>query len=72
MSDPHDWEADPRPFAACLKDWRKRHAWSWQATADELRKPLVSVLGMSKGRVPMDERSLRRLMTLIDHHDSRQ
>lgn len=66
MADLRNWEIDPRPFAECLKAWRTAHGWSWQETADELRKPLGSVQQMAKGREPVDEQSLRRLMTLID------
>lgn len=63
---PKNWEADSRPFATCLRAWRDAHGWSWQETADALRKPLGSVQQMAKGRAPGDEPTLRRLMTLID------
>lgn len=62
----HDWESDPRSYDECLKDWRKRHGWTWRQVADELREPLATVELHAKGRYPRDTRSRRRLMTLID------
>lgn len=66
MSELHDWEADPRPYDACLKDWRARHGWTWQQAADALREPLSTVQLHAKGRYPADTQQRRRLMTLTD------
>lgn len=62
----HDYETDPRPYDQVLRDWRERHGWSWQQTADELREPLATVQLHAKGRYPADTSQRRRLMTLID------
>jgi len=61
-----DWEADPRPFADCLTDWRRAHDWSRQRLADELGAPLTTVHGWLAGRPCGHEATIRRLMTLID------
>lgn len=62
----HDWEEDPRPYDVCLKDWRKRHEWTWREVADELREPLDTIKLHAKGRYPVNTSQRRRLMTLID------
>lgn len=62
----HDWETDPRPYDACIKDWRTRHGWTWRQVADELREPLGTVQRHAKGNFAADTLQRRRLMTLID------
>lgn len=64
---PRDWEMDPRPFAACLKDWHAQpHVGSRDKAAEELRVPRSTYDGWCAGRAADREPSLRRLMTLID------
>lgn len=64
--EPHDWEADHRPYDACLKDWRQRHGWTWAQTAEHLREKPSTLKLHADGRFPADTRQRRRLMTLID------
>lgn len=66
MSNPHDWEADPRPFSDCLKDWHaQEHIGGRDAAAAELRVPRSTYDGWCAGRSTA-EGPIRRLMTLID------
>jgi hypothetical protein len=60
-----DWEADPRPLAACLKDWHARPGWTRGRAAQELRVPRSTYDGWCVGRPAGLEKSIRRLMTLI-------
>jgi hypothetical protein len=62
---PHDWEADPRQLAECLKEWHGLPGWSRQRAADELRVPMSTYNGWCAGRVAEMERLIRRAMTLI-------
>lgn len=61
-----DWEADPRPFAECLKDWHARPGWTRDVAAGELRVPRSTYDGWCAGRSAALEKSIRRLMTLLD------
>lgn len=61
-----DWEADPRPFAECLKAWHSRPGWSRDRAAAELRTPPTTYYGWCAGRGCAAEGAMRRLMTLID------
>lgn len=62
----HDWEADPRPFAECLKAWHTRPGWSRDRAAAELRTAPTTYYGWCAGRGCAAEGAMRRLMTLID------
>lgn len=72
MTDPHDWEADPRPYAEVVMAWAKRrnggkvHG-ARQLAINELRYDRPSTFkGHMAGRPCPQERTYRRLMTLID------
>lgn len=69
MTDGHNWEADHRPLADCLKDWHGRHRWGREAAAHELRTPVSTYNGWCAGRPCAQEGAIRRLMTLIDRTD---
>jgi len=62
----HDWEADPRPLADCLKAWHGRPGWTRDRAAAELRVPRPTYDGWCAGRPAALEPSIRRLMTLVD------
>jgi hypothetical protein len=62
--DPHNWETDPRPLAACLKDWHGREGRSRRWAAAELRVSMATYNGWCAGRAPV-EGPIRRLMTMI-------
>lgn len=66
MTDAHDWEADPRPLADCLKVWHKANGWTRDQAAAELRVPRSTYDGWCAGRFRPAEGSIRRLMALID------
>ena len=67
----HDWESDPRPLGDCLKAWQVtvnggREYGARKVAADALRIGDATYAGMLKGRPTPYERTIRRLMTLID------
>lgn len=67
----HNWETDPRPFTACLREWQVsinggRDSGARPAAARELRTPLATYEGWASGRPCRHEAAIRRLMTLID------
>jgi len=67
----HDWEADLRPFAVCLKEWQVnvnggREYGARPVAAAELRTPEATYAGWVAGRPCRHEGAIRRLMTLID------
>lgn len=62
----HDWEADERPFAECLKAWHSRPGWSRDSAAAELRVGRPTYDGWCAGRSAALEKTIRRLMTYID------
>lgn len=62
-----DWEADPRPFSVVIKAWRDQHGWSRSRCAAELRAhPAALDAWFDGSRAPGQEKSIRRLMVLID------
>jgi len=67
----HDREADPRPFATCLKEWQVkvnggRAYGAREVAAAELRTRETTYAGWVAGRSCRHEGAIRRLMTLID------
>jgi hypothetical protein len=66
MPEPHDWEADPRPLADCLKAWHAARGWTRNRAAAELRAPRSTYDGWCAGRPAGFEGTIRRLMTLLD------
>lgn len=68
-SEPHDWEADPRPFAECLAEWATQlnggRYGARKRGATELRVPAPTYADWLSGKPPQHERIIRRLMTLI-------
>lgn len=62
----HDWEADPRPMAECLKEWHARPGWTRNRAAEELRVSRYTYDSWCVGRGPATEQTIRRLMTFID------
>lgn len=67
VSDPHDWETDPRPITECLKEWRGAHGWTWAETAERIGEKLATVQQWGKaGREPRNTMPTRIIMTLID------
>lgn len=71
QSAPHDWEADPRPLADCLKEWQLRvnsgrEYGARQTAAAALRIGDATYANYLKGRPTPYEGMIRRVMTLID------
>lgn len=71
----HDYEADPRPLAECLKEWQVAlnggRIWGAPArAAAELRAELPTYKGWIIGRSPSEshERLIRRMMTIQAHN----
>jgi hypothetical protein len=61
-----DWTTDPRPIAECLKDWHARPGWTRNRAADELCVSRPTYDGWCAGRGIGLEKSIRKLMVLID------
>jgi hypothetical protein len=66
----HDWETDPRELADCLKAWHGRPGWSRQRAAEELRVPEPTYDTWCGGRPATRERTIRRMMTLLDRNST--
>lgn len=62
----HDWEADPRPLAECLREWQRSRG-SREGAAAALRVPLTTYHGWMAGRGAAQEGLIRLAMTLLDH-----
>lgn len=69
MNKLNDYEADPRPFAECLRDFGGRvHGrvyGSRRRAAEELRVHEDTLAGWMAGRPCPQEAAIRRLMTYI-------
>lgn len=61
-----NWEADPRKFAECLRDWNASLPGGQTGAARELRVPLTVYTRWCEGHTTKVEGAIRRLMTLID------
>lgn len=68
----HDWEADPRPLADCLKAWQvalnggRTHGARALGQAALRIQSADTYAGLLKGRPTPYEATIRRLMTLMD------
>lgn len=61
----HDWEADERPLADCLREWQRSRG-SREGAAAALRVPLTTYHGWMAGRGASQEGLIRLTMTLLD------